>query len=170
MSSGNTRILGQFLLAGFSNNCYSAVDGGRTTPNDYKDMTAELDRMLGLATPKVIVWALGMNDSYAHNHDAIEQVMSTCALKGITLILYKTPSTPSYDRSELNAYVVSTGLRYVDAFEAVGVHGADNEWYEGFLDTSETPYAHPTALGAAAIAARYLIDVPELTQYGYTSS
>ena len=56
-------------------------------------------------------------------------------------------------------------MRYINAYDAVGATSA-GVWYEGFLSSDET---HPTALGAKALAMRFVADVPELMQYGYST-
>ena len=47
---------------------------------------------------------------------------------------------------------------YIDVFSAVCKD--TGEWYEGMCDDG----VHPTVLGAKAIAARILADLPEITQ------
>ena len=51
----------------------------------------------------------------------------------------------------------------MDAYEAVGSNES-GAWYDGFISSDAL---HPDVPGAKAIAARMLVDVPELMQYGY---
>lgn len=135
--------------------------GGATSMNEIVPFRGLLD----VAKPKYIVWALGMNDgdtSSAVNADwktCVDEVIATCDEKGITLILATIPNVPNVINTFKNAYVKSTGLRYVDFSKAVNAESAGATWYEGMLSSDNT---HPTALGAKALMRQFLQDVPEV--------
>lgn len=123
-----------------------------------------LVKSLNFGTPKFLVGCLGMNDDENGYKTYLDNVIALCEAKGIELILYKVPTVPTRDRSAINAYMESKGLRYVDAYKAVGAE-ADGTWYDGFQAGDGV---HPTQLGAKAISMRMLVDVPEIMQYGYS--
>lgn len=135
--------------------------GGATSMNEIVPFRALLD----VASPKFIVWALGMNDgdtSSAVNTDwktCVDEVIATCEANGITLILATIPNVPNVRNTFKNDYVKSTGLRYVDFAKAVNAESAGATWYTGMLSSDNT---HPTALGAKALMRQFLQDVPEV--------
>lgn len=117
-------------------------------------------------TPKYLIWCLGMNDpdNGAINPNwlnTVQMVRADCARRGIELVLATIPNVPIYDHTYKNAWVKSSGLRYIDFAEAVGATDAGSTWYDGCLETT-TPRVHPTADGARLLAVRALTDVPEL--------
>lgn len=162
MSVANNRVAGQLQTAGFFNYCLNSLAGISSG-----DSYADLLKMLAFATPKYIIWALGMNGSNSSTISSLQTLIAKCEEKEINLILYVAPTTPNKDNSELNAFVTSTGLRYVNAYDAVGCNAA-GEWYGHGTDNDmlSTDNTHPTVLGAKALAMRFLIDAPEIMQYG----
>lgn len=162
MSVANNRVAGQLQTAGFFNYCINSLAGISSG-----DSYADLLKMLAFATPKYIIWALGMNGSNSSTITSLQTLIAKCEEKEINLILYVTPNTPNKDNTSLNAFVTSTGLRYVNAYDAVGANAA-GEWYgHGTAnDMLSTDNTHPTVLGAKALAMRFLIDAPEIMQYG----
>lgn len=167
MGIATNRIGGQLKNLGFFNYCINAIAGGRAvdtgTPN--KSASEDLTKMLALATPKHIIWSLGMNGGDANNIAYLPTLISLCQSKGIELILYMPPSVPSIDHTQLNNYIASTGLRYINGNEAVGATSS-GVWYTGYLSDDEI---HPSALGAMALAMRFIADAPELVQFGYST-
>lgn len=161
------RIGGQLRNFGFSSYLMDSIAGGRAvdTGNPGKSISADLNKLLAMGTPQYIVWTLGMNGTIQMNTDYIEELKTICEEKGITLILYMPPSIPGNDKATLNTYIAATGLRYINAYAAVGAN-AQGEWYTGFLSNDNV---HPSTTGAKAIAMRFLADVPELMQYGYST-
>ena len=162
-----TRVAGQLKNLGYFNYLLDGIAGGRAvdTGTPGKSLSGDLTKMLAIAKPKYIVWALGMNGSIAMNISYIGELIEICAADNIELILYMPPSVPDNDKTELNTYVASTGMRYINAYDAVGATSA-GVWYEGFLSTDDV---HPSSLGAKALAMRFVADVPELMQYGYST-
>ena len=123
---------------------------------------------LAKAMPKKILWCLGMNDP--DTEDAInaewkatlDNLINLCDEKGIELILCTIPNTPVTVHKYKNAYVKSSGKRYVDVCHAVGAD-VSPEWYDGMRTNTETDKIHPTnPLGTRTIADYMLENVPEL--------
>lgn len=125
---------------------------------------AILNNELKLATPKVLVWCLGMNDP--DTTDAVNagwdmvytQVKEICAYKGIKLVLYTTPTTPIMNNRHKNAIVRASGYRYVDVDGLIRIND-NGEWITGTLDSDNV---HPTALGAKVIYHKFISDLPEI--------
>lgn len=135
--------------------------GGAKSVNEivsFRNLTA-------VVKPKFVVWTLGMNDgdsSSAFNADwktYVDEVIATCEEKGITPILATIPNVPNIIHTFKNAYVRSSGCRYVDFAKAVNAESAGASWYTGMLATDNT---HPTVLGAKALMRQFLLDVPEV--------
>lgn len=127
--------------------------------------------LLTMGTPKYIVWTIGMNniDNGAINTSWLtetQNIIKMCNDRGITLILTTIPSTwdnnseLTRDNSYKNAWIKSSGYRYVDFEKAVGADKGSG-WYTGMLSEDGV---HPAELGAKALASRFIIDVPEITK------
>lgn len=143
---------------------------GRTSA----DALASVQRLLTVGKPRYIVWCMGMNDPDDGEIDAnwlasTESFISLCDSNKITPILATIPSAwgstsedsdivVARDNTYKNAWVQSSSRRYVDLETAVGADSGSG-WYDGMLSEDGI---HPTALGAKALAARFIIDVPEL--------
>lgn len=116
--------------------------------------------------PKYVVWALGMNDGDSASAinsswlEYVKEVRSWCSLNDRTLILCTTPNVPSINHTYKNDYVRQSGLRYIDFAKAVNAENAGATWYEGMLYSDNV---HPSSTGAAALCARVLLDLPEIT-------
>lgn len=132
---------------------------GETSPTAFP----ELERCLNFGTPKYLIWALGMNDTDSDYTTNLAYVESLCDNKGITLILTTIPTVPEYDKEVIKAAVLASGYRYIDFYTAVGA-ASDGTWYTGYIE-DETTGVHPTILGAKALAARLIMDFPEIKQY-----
>ena len=125
---------------------------------------AILSNELKLATPKILVWCLGMNDP--DTEDAVNagwvmcynQVKKICEYKGIELVLYTTPTTPTMNNRQKNAIIRASGYRYVDVDGLLRIND-NGDWISGALDVDNV---HPTALGAKIIYHRFLSDLPEI--------
>ena len=173
MGVASNRVAGQLKNAGYFNYCINAIAGARSTDTGTpgKSSYSDLLRMLEFATPKYIIWSLGMNGGDANTINLIPTLISLCEEKTIELILYCPPSVPGIDHTSLITYVKSLdGFRYVDGNDAVGANSS-GEWYgHGTAnDMLSTDNVHPSAVGAKALAMRFLCDVPEIMQYGYST-
>ena len=148
MQNGYTHL----LISGF---------GGAKSNNEILSFR----NILTLAKPKFVIWALGMNGQdtsdgiNATYKECLDEVIATCEELGITPILATIPNTPLRLHTYKNQYVKSLGYRYIDFAKAVGAETAGSSWYTGMLSSDEV---HPTALGAQALYARFLTDVPEI--------
>lgn len=140
--------------------------------------TAQLNSFVNLMTigkPKYAVWTLGMNnpdsDSAINSTYLTDtnQFISICAENNVVPILATIPTTPgttagdsdvtSVRNNEFkNDYVRSCGCRYIDLAVAVGAQ-PDGSWYDRMISGDKI---HPSAYGAKAMAARFVLDVPEI--------
>lgn len=128
---------------------------------------AELREIIDNGEPEFIVWALGMNNgdkipgeinkSYLA---ATEEFIALCVERGITPILCTVPNTPKVNNREKNAWVRSSGYRYIDFARAVGSDSLPG-WYPEMIYTDNV---HPASLGAAALYAQVTVDFPEIMQ------
>lgn len=120
---------------------------------------------LKLAKPRRIIWCLGMNDgdTGAVNSNwmsAVSELETICDTYDIELILATIPNVPSVDNSYKNAWVESSGYRYIDFATAVGAHNGTT-WYNGMLSGDNV---HPTDDGAIALFSQAVATVPELLE------
>ncbi len=119
---------------------------------------------LKFGTPTFAVWTLGMNetpDTDTADADYVKHTqafLETCRQKGITPILTTTPSVPKRNHRLISEWVRGSGCRYIDLSAAVSA-GDSPDWMPGLLDTDEI---HPTEAGARVLAARVLLDFPEI--------
>lgn len=114
--------------------------------------------------PEKFVFALGMNDpdtqtainkSWAY---AVSFIQSLCDIYGTELVLCTIPCVPNYSHVFKNAFVKASGNRYIDFALAVNAESAGATWYAGMLSADNV---HPTALGAATLASRFVQDFPD---------
>lgn len=142
---------------------YTIFDGfgGESSANS---VTA-LRNILRTASPKFIVWALGMNDgsdsasapssAWVTGRDAF---LSMCDEVGAIPVFGTIPTVPSVNNEKKNAWIRSSGYRFIDFAKAVGANSS-GVWYSGMLDTDNV---HPTEKGAKSLYAQALVDFPEL--------
>ena len=135
---------------------------GQSSAGAYADFV----RCLRNGTPKYLVWLLGMNDELEQYSQNLNLVMQKCEQLGIVLILATIPSVPDRIKTQINATMRASGCRFIDIEKSVGANSS-GVWYAGYLDADNV---HPTAMGAKAIAAQFLVDAPEIMQYGMTDS
>ena len=156
--SDSSRITQYLMDWGFAKDLLICQRSGGASSDLYLD----LERCLKYGVPNIIVWCLGMNDNATNYVKYLSRIKAIAEKYNCKLILYKVPCTPTQDKTEIDSAVVASGLRYIDAYNAVGVDANDNNsWYSGFLATANI---HPTALGAQAIATQFIMDVPEIMQ------
>lgn len=150
------RWVGALRNFGYSNFLVNGLAG-----NNSATALADLKLALNFGTPKYLIWALGMNDSnFTVWKNSFEVVRALCEERGIELIAMTAPTVPERDKEEIYAYIINSGLRYIDAYKAVGSNNS-GAWYSGYLADG----VHPTVMGAQAIATQVLVDFPEITQY-----
>lgn len=154
----DSRVAGQLKNLGFFNYLLLGQPGINSI-NAYADVV----RALNYATPKTIVWYLGMNDgaTAAPYETYMNNLKSLCEMKGITLILNRVPTVPTISKEAISEVIINSGLRYIDSYKAVGA--TSGGWNTGLLSGDGV---HPTVLGAKTLAMRMLIDVPEIMKYG----
>ena len=145
-------------------NCLINSYAGEATPNAILDFRS----LITMATPKYIVWGLGMNDhdtSSAVNADwmdGVNELIETCKSAGITLILATIPNVvnTSCNNVKKNAWIAASGYRYVDFNKAIGAADEPGAaWPAGWLSNDNV---HPTEMGARVLAGQIMLDVPEL--------
>ena len=145
----------KYLLNGYS---------GRGSAEAIKSVAIDLQ----YGIPKRIIWCLGMNDpdssainsNWKNGVDTLEQL---CNVYGIELILATIPNANNVDNTYKNAYVKSSGHRYIDFASAVGAESSST-WYDGMVSSDGV---HPTVKGALALYSQAVSDVPELMSFQY---
>ena len=154
--SGSARIGGKLTEWGYSNGVLIDGLGGLNSKQAY----GEFQKLLKYGTPKTLVWYLGMNDNATTVASHFPLVEQLCDQNGIELIFNRIPYVPSRlaENSAVNDYVLASGRRYVDSYSSVGADTNGN-WYAGHLSSDGI---HPDPLGASALTARMIADVPEI--------
>lgn len=129
--------------------------------DDFEDIMPSVEAALNFGTPKFLVCAVGMNTAYpAVYFYYLSKLQNICRSRGIILILCTIPWPENGTKSGINDIVKESGERYIDLYAAVS--SDDNgTWYEGYCDDG----VHPTVVGAKAMAARIMLDLPEILQY-----
>lgn len=123
-----------------------------------------------IGRPKILFWAMGMNDpdtSSAVNaswNSCYEAVKSICKTYNIELILATIPTVSGEGgvvriHKFKNAIVRASGYRYVDFDKAVGADESTGQWYAGMLSSDGV---HPTTAGALTLYGQAVADFPEL--------
>ena len=156
------RIVGQLKNLGYADSCLIDGVAGQKSAGAY----SEFEKLIALGgAPKILVWCLGMNDNASTYQIYLNKLQGLSEKYGFELVLQRIPVVPGRIEANtgVNGIVAGSGLRYVDAYEAVGSNES-GAWYDGFISSDAL---HPDVPGAKAIAARMLVDVPELMQYGY---
>lgn len=163
MSFGNNRWIGQLKNNGFINNvllnAYSGESSAQAVP--------ALFNIIDKADMRFLVWGIGMNDGSDINStysgawkNAIDVIITACTSRGITPILCTVPTVPAVNNEYKNAWIRSSGYRFIDFAKSVGAQ-ADGTWFAGMLSEDMT---HPSESGAIALCNRALADCPELAQ------
>jgi hypothetical protein len=155
----NDRVMGQLKNLGY----YKGFLLDRLSGLGTVDGLADLQRLAQMGTPSIIVWYLGMNGSESNYLTTIAEVIRYCDDNDITLILNRVPTTPSRDKEFITTFINNHDYRYIDSYAAVGTDNT-GAWTSGMLSGDDV---HPTALGAKALANRFLLDVPELAGCGF---
>ena len=126
---------------------------------------------LKYATPKYLVWAMGMNDKdtgdiYNANWKlALDEVIQICNEKGIELILCTIPNAvkEGYINTYKNRYVRTLSeeqsYKLIDFADAVQLNFESSEWKPGLLSDDEL---HPNEKGGQVLSIRAATDFPQL--------
>ncbi len=145
---------------------------GFSGENSQKSVVALKNMLQYFGKPKYILWCLGQNDgsdttesNYTNWLSYLCEVLDICSDNGITPILCTIPSVPKgggRSHESKNAWIRSSGYRYVDMAKAVG-----SEWNNGtvtwYSDMLKSDNEHPNVEGGKAIEKRMLLECPELT-------
>lgn len=147
--------------SGFAVDALIDAYGGRASDN----AIISLNNLIKNGTPDFIVWCMGMNDGTDANSQPSsawvigrDTVIGLCEAYNIIPVFATIPSVPNIDHTYKNAWIRSSGYRYVDFDKAVGAN-VSNEWYTGMLSTDNV---HPTEKGALALYGRFMADFPEI--------
>ena len=141
-----------YLMAGFP---------GRNSQRAIIDFKLALEH----GTPKYAVWCLGMNNKDSETEisatykAATDEFLAICKEKGITPILTTTPNTPKVINIHKNAWVKSSGYRYIDFAVAVDAEEKDSAWIKGMISGDNV---HPAPTGAQALYEQFIKDFPEI--------
>lgn len=181
--SDTARWTSYLIANGFTN---FVLDGyaGRGSSTAY----STLINLLKIATPKKIIWCMGMNDVDSESavnaswNTNLENLKNICKTNNIELILATIPTAVG-DYTEdsgitsmrinkfKNAIVRASGYRYIDFDKSVGADETTGTWFNNglvndFLQDSVNgtthTRVHPTTYGALALYNRAITDVPEL--------
>lgn len=137
---------------------------------DSEGAYADLQRALGLGTPKYLIWTMWGNGTASQLGEYMQMVYELCQTKGIVLVIVDRPnstdsgvsSSYSARKAVIDTYI-NLGVRYWDIAAAVSSNPSSTDgWYSGYLQNDGK---HPTADGAKAIAMQLLADVPEIMEF-----
>ena len=123
-------------------------------------------KLVKLGKPQCAVWFLGMNDGTDVNDTTpnanwksnVDIFVSLCEENGVTPIFATIPNVPNINHKGKNAWIKSSGYRYIDMCHAVGADVTTN-WYGDMLSSDRI---HPSESGAKALFAQVLLDLPEV--------
>lgn len=115
--------------------------------------------------PDFAVWAMGMNDG-SDTQDAPstswvtgrDNFLTICNDNNITPIFCTIPTVQTVNNEQKNAWVRSSGYRYIDFAKAVNAQ-SNGTWGTGMLSSDGV---HPSVNGARALFAEVLLDFPEI--------
>lgn len=150
------------INAGFGNNVlFNACPGENS-----EQAIRAFQNIFTVGKPKYLLWALGMNDGADTDNTTpnatwkqyVDYVLMICERYGIVPILATIPTVPTINHEGKNAWVRSSGYRYIDFANAVGAQ-SNGTWFTGMLSQDGV---HPTELGAHALWNRVQIDFPEI--------
>ena len=143
--------------------------GGASATDLLPSITAMLESG---ALPSYIVWAVGMNGG-SDSGGAVSSTwlskvttfLEMCENAGITPVFVTIPTVPGYVHDALNTWIRESGYRYIDAADEVEADGTNTWCGWGTSDALlSSDQVHPTTAGAVQLAARILVDFPEIAQ------
>ena len=138
---------------------WNGVSGGTTAV-----ALQSFNELLKYGKPKIAILATGMNDGSDGDTAVygwitrVPTFIAICESNGIIPILCTIPTVPSVNNEKKNAWVKSSGKRYIDYASAVGANSS-GAWYTGMLSSDNV---HPSTLGGNALFTQLLSDVPEV--------
>ena len=141
-----TRFLGK--IVDFAN---ISIPGG-TSKEIYSSLGKYIDKG---GKPNIIIWGLGMNDSYENYELYLPQASALAESIGAVFIPATIPTVPNRDKTQHTA-LAKTYARYVDFASALT---DANGWKKGYLSSDNL---HPSRAGFNAMKAQIMVDVPEL--------
>lgn len=159
----------------FNDGFVNSIVVARSGETDFGGLTS-LNTLLKVATPRCIVWGLGMNDhdisatEYNVNwKNVTDRVIAICKENGVDLILATIPSAKQDTSTEgaapndaiheaKNTYIRTSGMKYIDFAKAVGAT-SEGVWFNGM---KEDTGVHPTEKGARALYMQAVADAPEI--------
>lgn len=125
-----------------------------------------LNKMIGIiGIPKLIYWAMGMNDPDTEDavndnwEDSLKKLKWICRSYNVELVLATIPNIPSRNHNKKNEIVINSGYRYTDINKAVGAD-ISTDWYSGLIGADKV---HPkSGTGDYVIAMEVINAIPEL--------
>ena len=164
-TENNNRWVSYLVDNGFTNQLINAYPGESSS-----EAEIALNNLLNVATPKYILWCLGMNDGSdtttytAKWKRGIDVVLAHCSRFGIKPIFATIPTVPTINHEKKNAYIralcEARQYDFIDFAKAVG-SDENGDWYSGMLSPDGI---HPTELGAFALYSQAIIDCPKLIE------
>lgn len=146
---------------GYAKNVLINSHPGATSGQNYR----ALESLIGFGSPHFILWLSGMNDggdsssapseSWETNRD---KFLTICNNNAIIPIFGTIPTVPTVNNEQKNAWIRSSGYRYIDFAKAV-LANSSGVWGNGMLSGDGV---HPSVNGARALFCQALIDCPEL--------
>ena len=127
----------------------------------------QFKQLLPMDTPQYVIWAMGMNNGDRNGKlnsswlSATEEFLKLCEEYGVTPILCTIPTTPKVNNRLKNAWIESSGYRYIDFDLSVVENHVTGEWFAGM---AASDLNHPTTLGAKALYPQVFADFPELAK------
>lgn len=164
---------------------YDAFPGAKSA-----SIIEDFRNLLGVRKPKYAVWCMGMNDKDNAGTDrkaespnaswlkATEEFLSLCQDNGVIPVLATIPTVVGGKQAwafryhgAKNAWVKSSGCRYIDFATAVGAdddtgcwygQGTDGDYLEGSADSATR--VHPTVDGAKALYSQFMKDCADIVE------
>lgn len=163
LSWSDDRWAGWLSTNGYADNVLVNAFGGEAA----NDNIPAFEHLAELQTPRFVIWACGMNDGSDSDSapnsrwlNPVKVFLAICGSYGIVPILCTIPTVPNINHEQKNAWIRSSGYRYIDFAKAVGANSS-GVWYSGMLSNDNV---HPSEQGAIALYGRAITDCPELMQ------
>lgn len=146
---------------GYNNSLFDAFSGRNSV-----QAIQSLKKMIGIiGIPKIIYWAVGMNDADTAESvntnwkNSLEELEGICYKYNVELILSTIPNIPTGNHTLKNEIVKSSGYKYVDINKAVGAD-ISTDWYSGLIGGDKV---HPQrGTGDYVIAMAVINTIPGL--------